>query len=107
MRKAYIPDWRDKANEGMRTPIEVFLTFVAEEAHLWPSKEHAQSLCTEFNSYRVKVPWAEDGDCVCKGFQVEERVSRFLRESLHLQGHRRERRSLKLIPFTSEHFCHK
>jgi hypothetical protein len=76
MRKAYITDWRDKATTGMKTPVEVFFTFAAEEAHPWPSKEHAQSLCAEFDSYGVKVPWAEGGDYVCKGFQVEERSPR-------------------------------
>ena len=61
-RRAYITAWRDRETIGMRTPVDVFFSFGAEEAHPWPTKEQALSQCPIFNSYEVKVDWAESGE---------------------------------------------
>jgi hypothetical protein len=72
MRKIYISNWLDKEPAGMTTPVEVFFSFHAEEAHPFPSKEEAQRQRTIFDSFNVRVDWTEDGsEYVCK-FQVEE-----------------------------------
>lgn len=76
MRRAYIAGWRDKESVGMRTPVEVFFGFRAEEAHAWPSEEEAQRHCPFFDSLHVRVSWAEGGEHICKGFQVEEHSPR-------------------------------
>jgi hypothetical protein len=74
MLRIYVTDWRDKETHGRTTPVEVFFSFQAEEAHAWHSKEQAQSLCRDFDSYEVKVDWTEDGEkYLCKDFLVEER----------------------------------
>ncbi len=72
--RAYITGWRDKDSIGARTPVEVNFSFRPEEANAWPSKEAAQSACSVFDSYAIRVEWAEGGPYVCKNFQVEELV---------------------------------
>ena len=74
MKRVFITGWRDEESIGARTPVEVNFSFRADEAHPWPSKEAAQSACSDFNSYAVMVDWAEGGHYVCKNFQVEELV---------------------------------
>lgn len=76
MRRAYITDWRDKGTVGMRTEVEVFFSFGSLDAHPWPTQEQAQNECNNFNSYGIKVEWAEGGSYVCKDFQVQERSPR-------------------------------
>jgi hypothetical protein len=72
MGRVYVVGCRDRERVGMRTPVDVYLTFRAEEAHSSRSREEAQRQCPIFDDYRVRVSWTEDGEeYVCK-FQVEE-----------------------------------
>jgi hypothetical protein len=74
MRKAYITNARDlPGTGGGSTPVEVNFTLNPEHAASWTTREQAQHTCRVFDSYNIRVSWAEDGGYVCKDFQVEER----------------------------------
>lgn len=73
MKRAYILGCRDRESVGARTPVDVFFTFQAEEALTFLSKDEAQRQCEIFDSFWIRVEWAENGQYVCKDFQVEER----------------------------------
>ena|ERR1022692_1866019 len=94
MGRVYVVGCRDRERVGMRTPVDVYLTFRAEEAHSWRSREEAQRQCPIFDDYRVRVSWTEDGEeYVCK-FQVEEHspasIPSLLRWPFRFQGDRIE-----------------
>jgi hypothetical protein len=74
MAKAFINRWkqRDKPEDDI---TDFWFTSNPESAACWETKEHAESECTLFDLFSIKIPTAEGGTYVCRGFRTEGRKS--------------------------------
>ncbi|MCU1271127.1 MAG: hypothetical protein JWN74_2421 [Acidobacteriaceae bacterium] len=76
MVKAYVMRWErltDEASEHRNSSeINVEFDHRAEKAARFKTRASAEYECSLLDSFEIKIPTAERGEHLCKGFKVEE-----------------------------------
>jgi hypothetical protein len=74
MSKAYISRWK-RREETEENITDFWFTSNPGSAAYWGTKEDAESECTIFDLFSIKIPSDQGGTYTCRGFRAEERKS--------------------------------